>query len=65
MSYRCQKLATDGITCVEWVEYTPILEALAISKQDAYALTTAICILMVTGFVFGLMGKQMLKGSMS
>lgn len=59
----CQKLATDGITCVKWVEYTPMLETLVISKQDAIAITVAICSLMILGFVFGLLGKMLLKGA--
>lgn len=60
----CQKLTTDGKQCLMWVEYTPMLDALAISKEDATAITVAICLLMILGFVFGLMGKQMLKGAL-
>lgn len=61
--YICQKLAENGTTCLIWVEYTPTLEALAISKEQAYALTGAILMLMVTGFVFGLIGRKMLSMS--
>lgn len=59
----CQKLTTDGKECLMWVEYTPMLETLAISKQDATAITVAICSLMILGFVFGLLGKMLLKGA--
>lgn len=60
----CQKLTTDGQQCLMWVEYTPMLETLAISKEEATAITIAICSLMIVGFVFGLLGKQMLKGAL-
>lgn len=59
--YICQQLDNAG-NCVDWIEYTPILEALAISRQEAGLLTLAICGLMLIGFVAGLMGKMMLEG---
>ena len=60
--YVCQQLDDSG-NCIHWIEYTPILEALAISKQDAGLLTLAICSLMIVGFVAGLMGRMMLEGT--
>lgn len=58
--YICQQLDSAG-NCIDWIEYTPILEALAISKEQAGLLALAICTLMLVGFVAGLMGKMMLE----
>lgn len=58
--YVCQTVLDN--VCLEWVEQSPsMLEALAITREDAATITIAICSLLILAFVGGLIGRIMLQ----
>lgn len=58
--YQCKEI--KDTQCLEWVQVSPsALEALAITKQQAYDMTIAICALLLFSFIAGLIGRHFLK----
>ena len=57
--YVCQTLEQQ--VCIEWVEQTSLLDTLAITQEQAGALTLAICTLLVIAYIGGLIGKAMMQ----
>lgn len=59
--YVCQQLDKANNTCLVWVEYTSILDTLAISTNQAYQLAGAMIGLMLLGWVGGIIGRILIK----
>lgn len=58
--YVCQTVENN--VCIQWVEQSPsVLDELAITREDAGALTLAICSLLVLAYIGGLIGRIMLQ----
>lgn len=58
--YTCQTVENN--VCIQWVEQSPsMLDELAITREDAAAITIAICSLLVFAYVGGLIGRIMLQ----
>ncbi len=55
--YVCSQLSTDGQTCVSWVEQVTTLEQLAITRDQAHALTNQIVLILAIAYAYVLVKR--------